>query len=97
MSCIDFTFFLNVQAKQLEEERKREEEEAKWRGVPEWKKKLMIAKEQKKAEEDAQHQEVNKEKIELEAKLAEMPEWKRKIYIKKHGLDATGNDENDNQ
>lgn len=78
-------------AKEMEEERKRQEEEEKWKGVPEWRKKLILAKEQKKAEEEAQSREENKEKLELEAKLADMPPWKRKVYLKKHGLDETGN------
>lgn len=83
------------EARQREEEMMRKAEEEKWKGIPEWKRKIMEAKEQKKAEEQAQKMEADKERLELEAKLAEMPEWKRKVFMKKHGLDKNG-DENAN-
>ncbi|XP_041482484.1 unconventional myosin-XVI-like isoform X4 [Lytechinus variegatus] len=76
----------DAMAKEEEERRKQEEEQSKWKGVPEWKRKLVIEKEKKK-EEEAEAS-VDKNKEERDAKLRSMPTWKRNIVKKKHGGDG---------
>ncbi|XP_071509587.1 unconventional myosin-XVI-like [Diadema antillarum] len=77
-------------AKQEEERRKQEAEEAKWQGVPPWKRKLMEEKEKKKVEETEAA--VDKEQQEREQKLRSMPTWKRNIVKKKMGESADEGD-----
>ncbi|XP_038051268.1 unconventional myosin-XVI-like [Patiria miniata] len=69
------------QEKEQQESAKKQEEQAKWKDVPEWKRKMIIEKEKKKAEEAAAA--VDHEKEEREAKLKSMPTWKRNLVKKK--------------
>ncbi len=72
-----------VQAKAAAEKDQREAEEAKWAGVPVWKRKLMEEKEKKAVEERAPEE---MKAMEREAKVAQihaMPEWKRNLVLKK--------------
>ena len=55
----------------------KQEEEAKWAAIPEWKRKLMAEKQKKAAEERAQ------EEVERSAMLETIPEWKRNPFLKK--------------
>ena len=66
-----------------EEEEKKRLEEAKWAGVPEWKRKLIAAKDNKRAKESEPEMQKLKEEAEREAKLAAMPQWKRDLLLKK--------------
>ena len=70
-------------AKIQEEEAKKQLEAAKWEGVPDWKRKLIEAKDDKRAKEMEPEMQRLKEEAEREAKLAAMPQWKRNILIKK--------------
>ena len=65
---------------------KQETEQAKWQGVPEWKRKLMVEKEKKKVEEAEAL--VDKAQVEREEKLRSMPTWKRNIMKKKLSQDG---------
>lgn len=66
-----------------EEEAKKQLEQAKWKGVPEWKRKLIESKDEKRAKEIEPEMQRLREEAERETKLAAMPEWKRNIVIKK--------------
>ena len=66
-----------------EEEAKKRLEAAKWGGVPEWKRKLIEAKDEKRAKEMEPELQRLREEAEREAKLAAMPQWKRNLVAKK--------------
>jgi len=66
-----------------EEEEKKQLEEAKWKGVPEWKRKLLAAKDEKRTKDMEPEMQRLKEEAEREAKLAAMPQWKRDLLLKK--------------
>ncbi|XP_022093502.1 unconventional myosin-XVI-like isoform X2 [Acanthaster planci] len=78
------------QEKEQQEAAKKQEEEARWKDIPEWKKKMILEKERKKAEEAAAA--VDPEKEEREAKLKAMPTWKRNLVMKK----STPQEDNNN-
>ena len=61
----------------------REKEEAKWGGVPAWKRKLMEQKEQKAMEARASEEQKAMEEAMRRAQLESMPEWKRNLVLKK--------------
>uniref|UniRef100_A0ABM0M8X5 Unconventional myosin-XVI-like n=1 Tax=Saccoglossus kowalevskii TaxID=10224 RepID=A0ABM0M8X5_SACKO len=63
--------------------RKKEMEDSKWEGVPEWKKSLLIEKERKQKMLNAPLEAERQRQAEEVAKLQSMPTWKRKIIIKK--------------
>ncbi|XP_033637376.1 unconventional myosin-XVI-like isoform X1 [Asterias rubens] len=77
------------QQKEAEEAMKKQQEDAKWKDIPEWKKKMIMEKERKKAEE-AQAA-VDHDKEEREAKIKAMPTWKRNLVKKKSTSDETNN------
>ena len=67
-----------------EAELKKAQEEAKFAGVPEWKKKLMKQKDGEKQQKAAV---MNAQMAERNSKLAEiaaMPEWRRKLFLEKN-------------
>lgn len=66
-----------------EEEAKKQLEEAKWGSVPDWKRKLIEAKDEKRTKEMEPEMQKLKEEAEKEAKLAAMPQWKRNLIMKK--------------
>ena len=87
--CYMYMFFFNLQQKEAEEAMKKQQEDAKWKDIPEWKKKMIMEKERKKAEE-AQAA-VDHDKEEREAKIKAMPTWKRNLVKKKSTSDETNN------
>ena len=70
---------------------KKQEEEARWKDIPEWKRKMIQEKEKKKAEEMAAA--VDPDKEEREAKLKAMPTWKRNLVLKKSASEEANNNQ----
>jgi len=58
-------------------------EEARWVGVPLWKRKLLEDKRQKKWDQEAPLREVKQKELEAEAKFRSLPGWKQKLIIDK--------------
>ena len=75
-----------------EEQRVKDEEAAKWAGIPDWKKQMMLKKEKKKQDEMAAT--VDKDKEEMEKKMAAMPAWKREIFMKKMAMEGENGNNN---
>ncbi|KAK2180827.1 hypothetical protein NP493_425g05029 [Ridgeia piscesae] len=58
-------------------------EQERWKGIPDWKKRLMMEQEKKK-QADMGPQELERQRKEQEkAKLQAMPDWKRNLVTKK--------------
>lgn len=72
-----------LQAKVQDEESQKQADEAKWEGVPAWKRKLLEGKDQKKAKEMEPELQKQRKEAEKQAKLDAMPEWKRNLLLKK--------------
>ena len=66
-----------------DEQSKKQAEEAKWGGVPAWKRKLLEDKDQRKAKDMEPELQKQRQEAEKQAKLNAMPEWKRNLLIKK--------------
>ncbi|XP_071951291.1 unconventional myosin-XVI-like isoform X2 [Antedon mediterranea] len=75
----------HAEAKKMEEEelKKKQHEEDKWKGIPDWKKKIMMDKERKRQEEEASK--IDPVEEERRVKLMAMPAWKRDLLMKKQG------------
>ncbi|XP_064638168.1 unconventional myosin-XVI-like isoform X2 [Lineus longissimus] len=69
--------------KYLEEKAVQDQEAAKWKNIPEWKKKIIERKEQEKKVMQAPVEQEKKIKEQEMEKLASMPEWKREIFLRK--------------
>lgn len=65
-------------------QRRQEEEEAKFEGMPTWKQKLLKKRFETQALEEAKEREQARQKQEKAAEIAAMPEWKRKIFLEKN-------------
>lgn len=59
--------------------------EAKWEGVPAWKRKILEEKQRKADVAQAPQEERDRLEKEAAGKLASMPEWKRRLVLKKQG------------
>ena len=73
---------LYIQDKESAEREMKKAEEAKWAGVPAWKRKLLEEKEKAAAEARAPEEWKAKEEEERRVHIDAMPEWKRNIVLK---------------
>lgn len=58
-------------------------EQERWKGIPEWKKRLMMEQEKKKQAEMGPQEQERLKKEQEQAKLQAMPNWKRNLVTKK--------------
>ncbi len=65
-------------------QRVQEEKEAKFKGMPDWKRKLVEKKMDERAIVQAEEQEGMAEVTKKLVQINAMPEWKRKIYLEKN-------------
>lgn len=68
----------------LAERRRQAEEEARYAGLPEWKKKLMKQKHSEAAVSAAVVRGADLEKQRKMAEISSMPEWKRKLFLERN-------------
>ena len=76
-------------AAKIQDELKVQEDEtknAKYEGVPAWKRKILEEKERKAALANAPAEEKSRQEKEEQERLAALPEWKRNLIMKKKGL-----------
>lgn len=67
-----------------EEARKRAEFDAKFQGVPEWKKEIMLKKQAQNEAAEAVEMEKKKAEQEKIDMIRAMPEWRRKLFLQKN-------------
>lgn len=82
--CLAQSFLLNMvfcPPPPLQDARAREE--AKWAGVPAWKRKLLEEKEQKRIEAEAPMREAQRLEEERQAHFNSLPAWKQKLLLEK--------------
>lgn len=73
-----------IAQQKYETELKAAQEEAKYAGMPEWKKKLVKKKASEREEREAIEIEKNSERQAVHDRIAIMPEWKRKLFLEKN-------------